>query len=189
VIAPNLASHPHLNTRPVWLVTVIAGALALIFAVVNLTVWVKSSRSLEEQIRLHAELEAEHRRLSVEVDAEVDSLKRVPWRSLAGRVSGVNTIIREHEFSWIGLLDDIERVLPYDVRLTKISPKVEIDSVNLSFTAIGRTRDALLELLDNFIADPSFSEPTPSSEVTPEESGGGYFLVLSVMHHPEAESP
>ena len=75
------------------------------------------------------------------------------------------------------------------MRLTKIAPKVDLDSVNLSLVAIGRTRDALLELLDNLIADPAFSDPTPRSEITPEESGLGYVLTLSVTYHPPAEAP
>jgi Tfp pilus assembly protein PilN len=184
MIAPNLASKPHLNTRPVWLVAATAGLITLVFAVVNTSVWFTSSRSLEEQILLHQQLEAEFERLSVEVGEQAESLNKVPWRSLSARVSAVNTVIREHEFSWIGLLDDIERVLPWDVRLTKISPRVEVDKVNLSFTAIGRTRESLLDLLDALIEDPSFSEPTPGAEATPEESGYGYVLTLTVVHHP-----
>lgn len=184
MIAPNLATRPHLNTRPVWLVTAVAALLALIFAAVNVSVWLKSSRTLEEQILRHDGLETEFEQLSAEVGAQAESLNRVPWRSLTARVNAVNTVIREHEFSWIGLLDDIERVLPYNVRLTRISPKVDVDRVNLSLTAIGRSREALLDLLDALIDDPSFSEPTPGSEVTPEESGFGYVLTLTVVHHP-----
>jgi Tfp pilus assembly protein PilN len=186
MIVPNLASRPHLNTRPVWLVVVLAGFLGVVFAIVNVSIWFTSNRSLQEQIRLHAELEAEHELLAAEVQEGAESLNRVPWRSLTVRVNAVNGIIREHEFSWIGLLDDIERVLPYDVRLTKITPKVDTDTVSLSFTVIGRTREALLDLLDNLIADPSFTDPTPSSEMTPEESGYGYVLGMTVIHHPGA---
>lgn len=186
MIAPNLATRPRLNTRPVWLVAGVTALLALVFAVVNISVWVSSSRTLEEQIVRQQELEAEFERLSTEVGERAESLNRVPWRSLTARVKAVNTVIREHEFSWIGMLDDIERVLPYDVRLTKITPAVEVDKVNLSLVAIGRTREALLDLLDAMIEDPSFSEPTPSSEITPEESGIGYVLNLTVVHHPEA---
>ncbi|MCU0303963.1 MAG: hypothetical protein MUC56_07895 [Thermoanaerobaculales bacterium] len=189
MIVPNLASRPHLNTRPVWILTGVAGALALIFSVVNLVVWLESSRALEEQIATQTELERRHEQLSAEVSEQAESLSRVPWRSLAARVSAVNGVIREHRFSWIGLLDDVERVLPIDVRLTKIFPKVEADRVNLSLTAVGRTREALLELLDNLIADPSFSEPTPQSEMTPEESGLGWVLNLTVVHHPREEAP
>jgi Tfp pilus assembly protein PilN len=184
MIAPNLASRPHLNTRPVWVVTAVAAALAVGFAVVNLVVWLDSSRSLEEQLVRLEELEVEYERLTAEIAEHSGELDRVPWRSLAARVNAVNGVIREHEFSWIGLLDDVERVLPYDVRLTKISPKVGVNQVNLSLEAVGKTRDALLELLDNMIEDPSFTEPTPQSEITPEESGFGYVMGLTVVHHP-----
>jgi hypothetical protein len=184
MIAPNLASRPHLNTRPVWIVTAIAASLALVFAAVNTQVWFKSSRSLEEQILQQEELRQEHQRLTAEVAQQAEELNRVPWRSLAARVNAVNLVIQEHEFSWIGLLDDIERVLPYEVRLTKITPKVDGGEVNLSLAAVGRTRDALLDLLDSMIEDPSFSDPTPSTEITPEASVSGYMLNLTVVHHP-----
>lgn len=189
MIAPNLASRPHLNTRPVWIVTIVAAFFALVFAAINTSVWVKSSRSLEEQILLYEQLEEDAQRLGAEVEEQAASLNRVPWKSLTAKVNQVNGVIREHEFSWIGLLDDIERVLPYDVRLTKITPKVDADTVNLSLVAIGRTREALLELLDTLITDPSFSDPTPLSEMTPEESGFGYVLNLTVVHNPGEVAP
>lgn len=189
MIVPNLASRPHLNTRPVWLVTATAAFIALVFAVVNTSVWLKSSRSLEEKIVEYDRLELEYQRLTTEVGDQAENLNRVPWKSLAARVNAVNAVIREHEFSWIGLLDDIERVLPYDVRLTKITPKVNVDTVNLSLTAIGRTREALLDFFDTLIEDPSFSDPTPLSEITPEESGLGYVFTMTVVHHPGGVSP
>lgn len=189
MIAPNLASRPHLNTRTVWIVTIVAAFLALLFAVINTSVWLKSSHSLEEQILHYEQLEQDYERLTTEVSQQAEDLNRVPWKSLTARVNGVNSVIREHEFSWIGLLDDIERVLPYDVRLTKITPKVDVDTVSLSLAAIGRTREALLEFLDTLISDPSFSDPNPLSEMTPEESGFGYVLNLTVVHHPGEVAP
>ena len=189
MIVPNLASRPHLNTRPVWLVIGAAAFLSLIFAVLNTQVWLKSNRELEEQILLLDQLKADNERLTLEVGRQAEDLNRVPWKSLAARVNAVNAVIQEHEFSWVGLLDDIERVLPYDVRLTKITPKVDGDEVNLSLNAIGRTREALLDFFDTLIEDPSFSDPTPSSEMTPEESGYGYVFQMTVVHHPGQASP
>lgn len=189
MIVPNLASRPHLNVRPVWLVIAVAGVLALIFAAANIKVWVSSNRTLQEQLVLKEQLEVEHDRLANEVGEQAESLGRVPWRSLTARVNGVNTVIMEHSFSWLGLLNDIERVLPYDVRLTKIAPKIDVDSINLSLMAVGRTRDALLDFLDRLIADPSFDEPTPQTEITPEESGFGYVLNLTVAHRQTEVTP
>ena len=189
MIVPNLASRPHLNTRPVWIVIAASAVLSLIFAALNTSVWMKSNRALEEQIVLLDQLEEDYQRLTLEVGEQAADLNRVPWKSLTARVNAVNAVIREHEFSWVGLLDDIERVLPYDVRLTKITPKVDGDSVNLSLMAIGRTRDALLDFFDTLIEDPSFSDPSPSSEMTPEESGLGYVFTMTVVHHPGEVSP
>lgn len=189
MIVPNLASRPHLNTRPVWIVIGAAAALSLVFAVLNTSVWLKSNRALEEQIQLLDQLEENYQRLTLEVGQQAADLNRVPWKSLAARVNAVNTVIREHEFSWVGLLDDIERVLPYDVRLTKITPKVDGESVNLSLNAVGRTREALLDFFDTLIEDPSFSDPSPSSEITPEESGFGYVFQMTVVHHPGQVAP
>jgi Tfp pilus assembly protein PilN len=185
MIAPNLASRPHLNARPVWIVTAAAGLLALVFAAANVQIWLSSNRSVGEQLVRLEELEAEYQALTTEVTEQATELRKIPWRSLADRITAVNSVIREHDFSWIGLLNDIENVLPYEVRLTRIAPKVDVEEVNLSLVAIGRTREALLDFLDNLIADPRFSDPNPMSEITPEESGVGYMLNLTVKHHPE----
>jgi Tfp pilus assembly protein PilN len=171
------------------LVTAVAGVLALVFAAANIQVWMSSNRALQEQLVMKEQLEIEHDRLAKEVGEQAEKLGQVPWRSLSARVNGVNTVIMEHSFSWLGLLNDIERVLPYDVRLTKISPKVDVDSITLSLMAVGRTRDALLDFLDRLIADPSFDEPTPQNEITPEESGFGYVLNLTVAHRQAEEAP
>ena len=69
-------------------------------------------------------------------------MRKGPWRSLAARVNAANAILREHAFSWLQMLNDIERVMPYDVRLTKIAPSVGSDGVALSIEVIARNRDA-----------------------------------------------
>jgi hypothetical protein len=48
----------------------------------------------------------------------------------------------------------------------------------------------MLQFLDNLLADPSFRDPTPASERTPEDSGtGDYLLRLRVVYLPAAEAP
>ena len=113
----------------------------------------------------------------------------MPWRTLTRRVQATNLILREHSFSWLGMLDDIERVMPYDVRLTKIGPAVSAEGIKLSLELIAHNRDAMLQLLDNFIADERFSHPTPSSEATPEEeTTADYVMSLRVDYHPDREA-
>jgi hypothetical protein len=190
VITPNLATRPFLNTRPVWLLTGIAGALALILIGFNIRLFVVESRSLGDEISRRNDLELLYRTVAAEVSADVDDLQKVPWTSLKARVDAANLVLREHSFSWLRMLDDIERVMPYDVRLSRITPTVGSDEVMLSFSVIARNRDAMLQLIDNFIADPRFDDPRPSVERTLEGSAlANYELLLRVSYHPLEEAP
>jgi Tfp pilus assembly protein PilN len=187
---PNLASRPFLNTRPVWLLTAVAGTLALTLAAVNFNLWMISNRGLEEQLAREQALLAEQKQLVDELRSDAAALDQVPWRALNRRVDDLNMVLREHAFSWLRLLDDLERVLPREVRIIRVSPTVGKEDVELGLEGVARDRGALLDLLDNLIADPSFDEPRPRSERTPEQSSGvGYDFVLSVKYRPEGGRP
>jgi len=189
MITPNLATRPFLNTRPVWLVTAVAGFAAVLLLGLNLRLFLVANRALDDETVRQDELVELHQVLETEVRKDVEVLERVPWRSLSRRVDATNLILREHAFSWLGMLDDIERVMPYDVRLTRIAPSVGTDEVTLSLALIAQNREAMLELLDNLVADPRFSNPTPSSESTPEENSAvAYLMDLRVSYHPNPEA-
>ena len=190
MITPNLASRPFLNTRPVWLVTAAAALLALVLILLDLRLLLVSNRVLGNEVATRDELEKRHTELVAAVRTDVNALNRVPWRSLEARVKATNLVLREQAFSWLRMLDDIEGVMPYDVRLVTITPSVGADSVMLSFEVVSRNREAMLQFLDNLLADPRFKDPTPLSERTPEESEtGDYLLRLRVAYLPSAEAP
>jgi hypothetical protein len=185
MIAPNLAARPFLNTRPVWLVAGAAGALAVLFLVLNASFYFSSNRTLAPQLYRARELRSQRDALVTETRTVLADLEKVPWRSLSSRVQATNLVLREWGFSWLQLLDDIERVMPRDVRIIKIAPVVSSDGVALNLMSVARTRDDILMLLENLIADPSFSEPIPIREALPEKSAiAGYELTLRVNYHP-----
>lgn len=190
MITPNLATRPFLNTRPVWLVTAVAALLAVVLLVLDLRLVLVANRALDNDTARRDALIERHRILEAEVRKNVQALEKVPWRSLTRRVDATNVILHEHAFSWLGMLDDIERVMPYDVRLTRIAPAVGADQVTLAMALIAHNRDAMLQLLDNLVADPRFSDPTPSTESTPEENAAAaYVMNLRVSYHPIPEAP
>jgi Tfp pilus assembly protein PilN len=189
VIAPNLATRPFLNTRPVRVVAAVAGALTLILLALNLRLFLVANRALGDESVTQDALLERHLSLEAAVRNDIEALKRVPWRSLTRRVDATNLILREHSFSWLGMLDDIERVMPYDVRLTRIAPSVSDEGAVLSLALIAHNRDAMLELLDNLVADPRFSNPIPSGEETPEaNTTAGYVMNLRVNYQPAPEA-
>jgi hypothetical protein len=188
MITPNLASRPFLNNRPVWLVTALAAFIAVVLIAINLRLFLVDNKALANETRTRDQLSREKEEIVRRVRADVAALERVPWRSLRGRVEASNLILREHAFSWLQMLDDIERIMPYDLRLTRITPSVGQDGISLSFDAVAKNREAMLQLLDNLIADPRFEEPSPTAEGTPEESGTGFYtLSTRVRYLPPGE--
>jgi Tfp pilus assembly protein PilN len=185
----NLAARPFLNTRPVWLVVIAAAFVSLVLLAVNFQLYRASNRALSEQLALADELRQQRATLEGEVRQQLDHLQRVPWRTLSAQVEGINVVLREHGFSWLALLGDVERVMPYQVRLTRIGPSIEPDGVELSIEGVARTRDAMLEFFENLIADESFADTLPKAEMTPEEGDIGYTFSLTVDYHPSVPAP
>lgn len=187
MITPSLASRPFLNTRPVWVMTIAAGCVALLLIVLNIRFFLITNRTVEGEIATRDVLEARYAQLESEARQEIAFLNRVPWRTLEARVNATNLVLQEHAFSWLAMLDDIERVMPYDVRLTRISPSVADDGVLLTFEVVARNRDAMLDFIDNLVEDPRFGEPTLSSERTPEESSTGTYLLSMRVRYRASE--
>jgi len=177
MITPSLASRPFLNTRPVWVMTIGAGCVALVLIALNIRFFLVTSRTVEDAITTRDALEERYGELESTARQEIAFLNRVPWRTLEARVNATNLVLQEHAFSWLQMLDDIERVMPYDVRLTRITPSVGRDGVMLTFEVVARNRDAMLEFIDRLVEDPRFDEPTLSSETTPETSTTGTYLL------------
>lgn len=189
-MTPNLAARPLLNTRPVWLVAAAAGALALALIVANVVFFIRTGQTLAPLVEHRDQLLVEERALNAKLSGLVANLAKVPWKSLGSRVDATNVILREHNFSWLAMLDDLERVMPYDVRLVQISPDVGPAEVEIYLNLVAKTREAMIELLENLVSDPSFSRPTPRSETTPEQSqSGSYQMSLGVRYHPPKVQP
>jgi Tfp pilus assembly protein PilN len=185
LITPNLATRPFLNTRQVWLVAGAAGFLAIILTILNARFYLATTTDLGTELTRRDELEEQYQVLETEVRADMAALQKVPWRTLSGRVGATNLILRQHSFLWLKMLDDIEGVMPWDVRLTQIAPSVDPEGAALTLQVVAQSRPALLTFLDNLLADPRFAEPTPHTEKTPEEKEAiGYVMSLRVIYLP-----
>jgi Tfp pilus assembly protein PilN len=184
---PNLSSRPFLNTRPVWLVTVVAGTLALALAALNLHLLLATNRASAAQLERREQLLAERRDLESALRGDTAALARIPWRTLARRVNDLNLVLRERTFSWLDLLDDVERVLPRQARIIRITPTFEKEGVRLGIDGIAQRREDLLDFIDNLVADAEFDEPKPRSETSPEQApAAGYQFSLEVRYLPIA---
>jgi Tfp pilus assembly protein PilN len=115
-------------------------------------------------------LEAERRREETTRDAIGQQIARVDMERLGIASRYVNAQLAERAFSWSGLLDRLERVVPNGVRLTTLNPAVDKNgNIVLSMSCVAKNGDGMVDMLNRMIRDPHFDHPFPSSERTRED--------------------
>jgi type IV pilus assembly protein PilN len=131
-----------------------------------------------EIAKIEKETEAETRR----EQAVRARIARVNQKALNNQVAFINTQIEERAFSWSALLDDLEQVMPADVRLMSLNPSVSRDGeITLALVCASKQSDGLVRLINNLFANPNFDRPTPQQEATEE---GLHRFAVSVSYDP-----
>ncbi|MCZ6506670.1 MAG: hypothetical protein O7A04_01290 [Acidobacteria bacterium] len=195
--APNLARDPFVNRRPVERLTVALWVLAVaLFGVNGWLYWGHFSGRGQQQSEL-AEVEAgmaDERRLLNEAMAVLEGYD-LEWQR--EQVTFLNARIAERAFSWSALFDHLAEVLPRNVRVERVTPRVADlkrvgrgnrrraaeDEVELELTGAAEEDAALLVLLDAFFAHERFERPSLKVE-THDESSSQVSFSMSVAYSP-----
>jgi len=182
----NFASRPFRDERPV-LVTVAACAFAgLLFFGANLHLYWKFSRQVVGTRRDITSLEERKARADKASEAARAALNGYKLSSLAEESAGLQTIVRERRFSWLALLARLEKTLPPDVRLSRLSPHFDSpDAVALDLSVLGKTGDSVVHALAALAKDPAFSDIELHGESNPEKGEPeGYTFTISMRYVP-----
>jgi hypothetical protein len=184
---PNLARQPFLDRRPV---VVVGAALTVIaLALTAVTVSERAGVRGEEQAlaRTLRELQQQRGELAARAGVLDRELSRVSWQTLEAEAASLRQVVAQRKFAWTSLLADLEPVLPWDVRLIKIDPRVDEDGqVTIGLDGIAASREAWLRLLARLFSDLHFSDPMPEIEQAPGTKGGDSFTFkLTVKYWPE----
>jgi len=176
----NVAREPYVNTRPVVRLSIALWLVGLLLFAGNIWLYWDffAGRS-----GTHAQL--------AEVEQEIETTRgriaslesQVAGFDLADqnlRVEYLNTRIDQRHFAWSRLFDALARILPDDVRLTRLTPSgldddakraarsrqarspdaAETDQrVVLQIEAVARTNDSILTLVDALFGDEAFEQP------------------------------
>jgi Tfp pilus assembly protein PilN len=184
---PNLAGAPFLDTRPVVVATVALAVVAVALTALSVVELVSERGQEAVAAASVRELEAKRSALLVEVTSLDRELARTPWKRLKAETSSMHEIVVQHRLLWGALLADLERVLPWDTRLTVISPSIDSDgAISVSLSGIAASRSAWLRLLSRLLTDSHFAEPVPLNEEAPgERNAVGFRFSLRVKYWPE----
>lgn len=195
----NLARRPFLNSRPVvrtamllWLL----GALLLLGNVMLFWGYLSGSEEKRTELdSLEAEIETERARRD-QLRERVAALNLEEYNR---EVQYLNRKIQERTFSWSLLFDNLARVLPNDVRVTRLKPAGVVDAqadrrltvavdegVTLQIQAEAKSEEALLRFVDNLYTPP-FDYPDFTRDT--QQEGGLLEFDLTVRYLPAAAAP
>jgi Tfp pilus assembly protein PilN len=176
----NLARRPFVNGRPVTRLAVLLSLLALLLFLGNVYVYVSYVSGTGEK---RAELDKVERQKANEerrIRELSERFARLDLASQNEQVDFLNEKIAERTFSWSQLFDRLSRLMPADVRLTRLSPhgvvdaqadrrrrgappplrkKGQDDRVTLTIVGEAKSDAALLKFIDNLFSDATFLDP------------------------------
>lgn len=195
---PNLAAQPFANERPVKRATLLIWVVALTLLAVNIFLY-------QRHLSAHYEQRQTIRDLQERIEAEEEKLRKAEG-SLADlqleqqndRVIFLNGQIARRTFRWSQLFDRLEEVLPANVELGRVSPKIlherrrggrrsketVKDLVAIDMRGESRSGEELLQLVDNLFEHPSFTLPNLQGEN--ERDDGRIEFTLTALYLPSA---
>ncbi|MEM8960648.1 MAG: PilN domain-containing protein [Acidobacteriota bacterium] len=183
----NLASRPFENRRPVVRLAVVLSLLAIGLLIYDIVLyrahWSASSATRDRLVSLRQEIDNERAELD-RLEAEIRNVS-IPAQN--ERVATLNRFIVQRTFPWSLLFEELEEVLPRDVKLESVSPAAEdfrgnggratsrnsrarqraraqasdslYKGVQLGVNGIAQTEEAVVELVNNMFDHPAFERP------------------------------
>jgi len=183
----NLARRPFVNGRPVTRVGLLLWLSGGLLLLGNVFVYVSYVAGTGEKRVELAKVEQQKQKAQREIAQLNDRFASLDLARQNEQVDFLNAKIAERTFAWSQLFDRLARLLPQDVRLTRLSPRGVVDTevdrrrrgapppvsrkkgqqddrVTLTIGGEAKSDQALLKFVDNLFADPAFLDPDLTQE-------------------------
>jgi Tfp pilus assembly protein PilN len=169
----NLASHPFRNNTPIWVGHAALLAGVLLFGAWNVRTYVEAVGNLET---LQADIGSVERQLAALDRRDQEALKTArefDLKTLQAQADEANEIILRRSLSWTRLFNQLEKVVPYEVRTTTVRPVYSSrdaaasrnstfeGTVPIDVEGVAQSLEAFFELERALIMDPHFSSVEP----------------------------
>jgi Tfp pilus assembly protein PilN len=186
----DFARSPFRDERPVYLLAGLAFLAAAVLLAENIHLYRDfhfQSEGTGQQIEF---LEKRRSTASREAEESRTALNNFKVSALAQESRGLLQIIGERHFSWTGLLTRLERTLPPEVRVTRLSPHFEeTGETTLSIGLLGKDSDSVVKTIAAFSHDPEFDSVALHGESSPEKGvPEGHTFEVTVRYRPGARS-
>ncbi len=167
----NLATEPFQRTRPMLVGSAAAAVLltGLLGLLISLSV-MEEGQAAQTSASI-GRLEARLRVLS-SGQAKLDSVLRKPENAVVlERSLFLNSLLYAKGISWTRLFDDLEKVMPYNVRLISIRPQVNsLNQISLEMVVGAESSAPVIQMLGRLERAPEFGETLIHNFVPPSQS-------------------
>jgi Tfp pilus assembly protein PilN len=184
----NFARRPFRDYRPVYLV---AGAAILVGAIlfaINASLYGRFRADVADTREEIAWLQQRQARAVAAVEQARTAVAAYELSDLAVESRGLLRLVEERQFSWTSFLARLERVLPSEVRLSRLQPSFqETGEVLVAISLVGRGPESVVRTIAALSRSPSFTTVELKSETRPESKEGipeGHTFILSTLYQP-----
>jgi len=170
-IAVNLASEPFRRDRAMVVGTAAASVLLTILLGVLVYLAVIEKHETADTVALRDRLQLQVDRLDREQQAVNRTLQRPDTTEVLQHSVFINQLIRRKGVSWTKLFDDLETVLPPDVRVISIRPQIAGNGqVNLDMQVGSAKPESSLALIMKLEKSPLFGETQVLNVLPPSQT-------------------
>jgi type IV pilus assembly protein PilN len=182
-IAINLATQPFRRDRPVLVAAAALGGLllALLGGLISLE-FLERGRMHDTRAEI-ARLEAQMRRLGQE-QAKLEAVLRQPENAeVLERSLFLNSLLLRKGISWTRIFDDLERVLPHNVRLISVRPTVNPQNqISLEMNVGAESTQPVIDMLMKLEGSEVFGATQVHSSLPPSQTDPLYRYRVSVNY-------
>jgi type IV pilus assembly protein PilN len=170
-VAINLAREPFEKTRPMLVAS--AGAAVLLVALLAVLIGLSvNERGQAAQLRQTiVRLEADQRSLDAEQGRLATVLRQPENAEVLARSLFLNNLLYAKGISWTRLFDDLEKVMPYNVRLISIRPQAAAQNEIMLDMVVGAdSAEPVVQMLTRLETSPSFGATLIHNRWPPTQS-------------------
>lgn len=179
----NLASEPFRRDRPMVVGTAAVSVLLVILLGIFISLAVSERNRAKEARGLIAKVESQLATMNTEQNKLEAILRKPENAEVIDRSVFTNQLLLRKGVSWTRIFNDLEKVLPHDVRLVSVRPQLNGPNDLLLDMEVGtQNAEAVVPFLMNLESSPMFGSTTMHTSRPPSQSDPLFRYRVSVTY-------
>lgn len=179
----NLAREPFKNERPLVAGAVAVGSILVITLLAQVLLFISERNRVADLRDEVARLDAQVARLNARETEVRSTLQRGDNTAVFERSVFLNSLIRPKSMSWTRMFVDLERVVPYNVKIMSIRQQInDRNEIMLDMVVAAQTAEPVIDMLKRMERSDQFSRTQVSSIAPPAQNDNTFKYRVTVNY-------